>query len=150
MEIIDLISRLAGKSVYIDTNCLIYLAEGHARYRPALEPLIGAITEGSILGITSELTIAEVLVKPIADKRPDAVVIYKQLLANGEPFSLIPISVTILELSATLRGTYPVKLADAIHVATAVDQGCAAFVTNDKGIRAPQSLEIIYLNDLLP
>lgn len=149
MEVNNLISRLAGKSVYIDTNCLIYLVEGHARYRPALEPLINAITQGSILGITSELTVAEVLVKPIADRRPDAVMVYKQLLANGEPFSLIPISLTILELSATLRGTYPVKLADAIHLVTAIDQGCTAFVTNDKGIRSLPSLDILCLDDLL-
>jgi predicted nucleic acid-binding protein len=150
MEVNDPISRLAGKSVYLDTNCLIYLVEGHTRYRPALEPLIGAIAQGSILGITSELTVAEVLVKPIADRRPDAVMVYKQLLENGEPFSLIPISMAILELSATLRGTCPVKLADAIHLATAIDQGCAAFVTNDKGIRGLLSLNILYLDDLLP
>ena len=43
--------------------------------------------------------------------------------------TLIPVSRPVLTLAAELRADEGLALADAIHIATAIDQGCSSFVT---------------------
>lgn len=54
----------AGSRVYIDTNIWIYSLEGFAPLAPALTALFERIDAGDLAAVTSELTLAEVLVKP--------------------------------------------------------------------------------------
>lgn len=39
------------------------------------------------------------------------------------------------------------KTPDALHVATAINQQCSIFLTNDSGIRVPTAMRPILLSD---
>ncbi len=58
------IADLIGKVVYLDSNVFIYAVEGFAERRPFVEGPFRQIDSGRIDAVTSELTLAEVLVKP--------------------------------------------------------------------------------------
>ncbi|BAP89327.1 putative uncharacterized protein [Burkholderiales bacterium GJ-E10] len=145
----DLLQRHRGSRVYFDTNCFIYVVEGVERYRPVLEPLMNAAATGAVTGVTGEITLAEVLVKPLRDQEAQQVLLYKQMLADRQPITLVPITQTIWESAAALRARLPVRLPDAVHLAAARHAGCALFVTNDGALTALPDLEILHLDAAL-
>lgn len=60
--------KLQGKDIYVDANIFIYLLEGYPEFIPFLTQFFDLIDRGVIRGVTSELTLAEALVKPMADE----------------------------------------------------------------------------------
>ncbi len=57
---------LSGR-VYLDTNIFIYALEGYPTFRAVLTTLFAALDRGDLVAVTSELTLAEALVKPLLD-----------------------------------------------------------------------------------
>jgi predicted nucleic acid-binding protein len=87
--------------------------------------------------LSSELTLAEVMVKPLQARDDSLVETYKGLLFRSEAVSLVPVSLTILMQAAVLRSRYPqLKLPDAIHLATAQTGSASQFVTDDRQLLA--------------
>jgi len=58
-----LVEGIKGKRVYLDTNIWIYAVEAYPSHVNLLTQLFTKIDQGELLAVTSELTIAEVLVK---------------------------------------------------------------------------------------
>lgn len=106
------------------------------------------IDDRRVEAVTSEITLAECLVKPFADKDVFAVETYVSFLSGRLGLPVIPISRQILLSAAQLRAETGLKLPDAIHAATAKWANCNAFLTNDRGIKKLDGLRIV-LWDLL-
>ena len=63
---------------------------------------------------------------------------------------LVPVSRPVLREAARQRATTPkLKTPDAIHLATALWEGCGQLVTNDLAFRAATGLPVVILDDLL-
>jgi predicted nucleic acid-binding protein len=142
------VSISVGRKVCLDTNILIYLIEGHSAFSSVVARLFEAIDAEKIEAVTSELSIAEVLVKPIAERKQAIVDAYSAVLAPGSRIDLRPIDRSTLRLSAETRVELGGRAFDAINVATAILAGCTSFMTNDDRIRAPASLRLARLSDL--
>lgn len=139
-----------GDRLYLDTSIFIYFVEGHARFAPTLIDLFRKIDASEIGAFTSELTMAEVLVKPLAEGKAAVAAAYERLFEPTSKLSAIPKSREILRRSSSLRASYPLKAFDAIHVATAIEMDCAFFVSEDKRVRSAGSLKILPLTELCP
>lgn len=135
--------------VYFDTNVFIYSIEGHEDYAPVLSALFGQIFDRGLEVFTSELTLAECLVKPAKDKNDAAVQQYEDHIKTNAVMAVIPVTRGILRNSAYVRSELGLKLPDAIHMATAIERGCKTFITNDLKLRTPAGMRQIYLKDLL-
>lgn len=134
-----MVAIASGARVYLDANVVIYFVEAFPEYLPQVEALFAAVVAADAVLVTSELTLAEVLVKPMRDGRDDIVREYEAFLTSGE-IELVPISREVLRQSASLRANLRMKTPDAIHVATAVAHGCTVFASNDAGIHLPGGL----------
>ena len=55
----------------------------------------------------------------------------------------------VFDTAAMLSGQKRLKFIDALHVATALSQGCRFLLTNDAGIASVSGLEVIQLGSLL-
>jgi predicted nucleic acid-binding protein len=98
----------------------IYALEGYSEFAPTLTALFVALDDGRIKAATSELTLAESLVKPMMDGNKDIEAVYLETLQPSESLDVIPISRQILIAAARLRAeTKSLTLPDAIHLATA-------------------------------
>ncbi len=62
---------------------------------------------------------------------------------------LIPATLAIWEDAARIRATTGLKTPDALHAASALQAGCALFLTNDSDYRRVQGLPITVLDDLV-
>jgi predicted nucleic acid-binding protein len=56
-----------GRRVYVDTNIIIYAVEEYETHAARIKFVLQAMTDGEITAVTSDLTVAEVLVKPKRD-----------------------------------------------------------------------------------
>jgi predicted nucleic acid-binding protein len=61
---------------------------------------------------------------------------------------MFPVSLAIADSAARLRARYNLRTPDALHVATAINAGCQAFLTNDNTLKRVTELSILILDDL--
>lgn len=135
-------------TVYVDTSILIYTVEEASGYLEALKPLWRASRDKRITIATSELAITEVLTGPMKDNDEELLGAYEKVLI-GADVHLIPIDKRILREAARVRSVTSLRTPDAIHAATALSAGCAAFITNDVAFRKVPNLPVQLLRDCL-
>jgi predicted nucleic acid-binding protein len=138
---------LSGR-VYLDTNIFIYALEGYPVFRAVLTMLFEALDRGELTAVTSELTLAEVLVKPLLDHHAERQAAYLEALQPSTSLQIVPVSREVLIAAARLRADANLKLPDAIHAATAQLTGCGQFLTNDARVPALPGLAIRLLSEL--
>lgn len=136
------VDALGGKDVYLDANVFVYAVEGFAEYQAFIDELFCSIDDGHLSAVTSELTLAEVLIKPLGTGRDDVAAIYEELLQSSEHLNVVPIDRAILMSAARHRARLGIKLPDAIHVATAIAIGCDVLLSNDQRLRVPDEIEL--------
>lgn len=145
MGIMDVIK---GERIYLDTNIIIYAMEGYPEYVSSLSSLFAAIDEGKLVAVTSELTLAESLVKPMMDDNAHLQNVYMDALQSSDVIFVIPVNRQILIEAARLRAkTDTLNLPDAIHLATAHVHQCDSFLTNDKRLRALPEIHVVILSE---
>lgn len=140
------VSRIAGRKAYLDVNVFIYALEGFPEFDGVLEELFAAIDKAAVKAVTSELSLAEALIKPFQTGNVQHQAVYDFAIRNRKAFEVVPVSRSILVEAARLCATTGLKLPDAIHVTTALQSGCSVFLTNDEGIKHP-GLERILLSE---
>jgi len=141
---------LKGRHVYLDANVFIYALEGIPPYAEPMRALLEGIDAGSVRAATSELTLAEVLVRPMADGNAGLQAAYQEMLQPGDGFQLVPVSRAILIEAARVRAeSGALKLPDAIHVATAGASGREALLTNDRTLASASGLHAVLCSELL-
>lgn len=141
---------MTGKLVAFDSAPLIYYLEERPDYLAVADELFDAIDRGIAHGITSVLTLLEVLVVPLRDGRQDLADQYRQLLMNAGGVALHVIDEVIGERAAQLRATYRwLRTPDAIQVATAIEHGADIMVTNDDRWKRLAEIEVAVLKDYI-
>lgn len=134
--------------IYLDTNIFIYALEGYSVFRPTLTALFESLDRQELTAVTSELTLAEALVKPLLDRHTEREAAYLQVLQSSSSLLVVPVSRAVLIAAARLRAEADLKLPDAIHVATAQLSTCSTFLTNDARIPSVPGLTIRQLSEL--
>lgn len=132
----------------LDTAPLIYLIEDHPRYAPIVLEVSRKISIGEILAVTSVITLGEVLVQPFAVGNLELRRRYRDILLNSVGVRTCSISAEVAERAAELRARFGMRLPDALQVAVAIDQGCEAFLTNDRRLGRVNDLHVLVLDDL--
>jgi len=143
--------RLRGaRRVHFDSMTLIYLIERHPSYGPVVREAFALVDAGRCVGLSSFVTLLEVLVKPFRDGRADLAQKYRDLLIGSRGFSLFPLDRRIAEDGAGIRARYGFRTPDAIQLATAIRHGADAFLTNDAKLKSFDQLEVLVLDDFSP
>jgi predicted nucleic acid-binding protein len=138
----------ANGPVYVDANVIIYRVEAVQPYLAVARPLWDMLDLGAIEVITSELSMLEVLVKPIQLQNVALQTLFLGTLYGTPGLSCIPITRETLQAAAELRATIGLKTPDAIHAAAAVVEGCTLFVTNDAAFRRISGLNVAILSEI--
>jgi predicted nucleic acid-binding protein len=140
---VDVSTLGAGNRVYLDANVWIYALEGYEAFAASLAALFARIDAGELIAVTSELTLAEVLVKPIADGHRAIQDRYLEALQPHDALVLVPVDRFLWINAATLRAHTPaLKLPDAVHAVSALATGARDFITNDARFRSVTGLSV--------
>ena len=134
--------------IYLDANVIIYIVEGTPLFASAARVLVDLMEAGAVVAVTSELTLAEVLVRPLKIGNMEIVTKFKALFGSPELLDVIPVSRAILVRAAEIRAALGGRLPDAIHASTAVDANVTYLVTEDAGLRVPAPVSVTRFSDL--
>ncbi len=139
---------ITGQAVAFDTAPLIYYLEEHPTYLFLVDELFDAIDAGHANGMTSVLTLLEVLVKPLRDGHSQIADEYRQLLTSSSNLKLHAIDEAVSQRAASLRARHAwLRTPDALQLGTAVEHGADVIVTNDERWKALKEIRVIVLKD---
>lgn len=116
--------------VFFDTNLFIYLMEGHGRRALRVRSILERMSERRDELLTSTMTLAEVLVKPLANGDIAWADRYEKML-DTPGVSVLPFDRACARVYARLRSDPSLKPPDAIQLACAANARCDLFITND-------------------
>jgi predicted nucleic acid-binding protein len=133
----------------LDTSIFIYHLEDHPRYAPLTEVIFNALEEGTNKGVTSYLTLMEILTKPKAEGFLQVVRDYEYYLTTCPNLSFYEMGLECARKASDLRAVDRIKAPDAIQIATAILHGATAFLTNDRIFERIKAMDILILDKLI-
>lgn len=133
-----------GTCVLVDTNPIVYLFEGSPLADP-FKPLFDAIDAGRLQALITPITLAEIATGPLKAGKEALAERYRHALTASPGWTLRALDADIAVLAARLRLRHRLRLPDALQLATALHEGCAALVTHDREFRAVTDLPILGL-----
>ena len=137
-------------SIFVDTAPIIYYIEAHPQFGPLTKEVVSAFQSGGLNAYCSVISLAEVLPKPVEKGDEKLVRKFAEFLKHGRNLTMIEISEGTAEAAGRLRGRYSfLKTVDAIQLATALDLGAEAFLTNDGRLGKFKELKVLVLKDYL-
>ena len=143
----DLLPR--HTSIVLDSVIWIYHLEEHRKYSGLTAQLLDYVNAGRSEAIVSEITLLEILVRPLRLALQDVADEYEILLEHFPHLHLVPVNRAIILKSASLRAQYGLRTPDALILATGLLQKATLAVTNDKRWKKVTEIEIICFDDLL-
>lgn len=138
------------RSIFIDTAPIIYYIEAHPQFGPLVKEVVNASQSGNLNLYSSVITLVEVLPKPIERGDEKLARKFAEFLKHGRNLTMIEISEGTAEVAGRLRGRFPfLKTVDAIQLASALEIGAEAFITNDMKLQQFNELKVLILKDYL-
>ncbi len=135
------------KIIGFDTTPFIYYIEDVAPYADLLDSIFGLLDERILAGVTSAVTLAEILAKPIADKNFSLVEEIKFTLKSFTALTILSIDEKLAEAAALIRARYKLRLPDAFQIAAAIQGEASLFLTNDKAAKKIDTIELLVVSD---
>jgi predicted nucleic acid-binding protein len=132
----------------IETAPFIYFVESHPTYVERMRAIFQALDEGVFVGVTSTVTLTEVLMKPIQANDQALQKAYRELLLNTRHIEVESVSIPIAEKAAALRAAHNLRTPDALQLATAMVSSCQGFLTNDRQLLRVTEISVLVLDDL--
>jgi uncharacterized protein len=121
--------------VYCDSVIWIYYFEGAPSFQARATARLAALwAAGDVVG-TSDLVRLECRMQPIRLGNVVRLADYDNLFSQPN-VRLLPISTAVFDRATDIRATHNFKLADALHLASAVEAQCDRFLTNDTRLSA--------------
>jgi predicted nucleic acid-binding protein len=121
------------RRVYLDTNIFIRWLETDDEISRSLSDMIFANpADREPFFVTSELTFAELTVKPYRERDERLLQLYDNWTISNPALHVREVDRGVLYYSAVLRAEpRSLKLPDAIHLSTAIGCGCSHLLTAD-------------------
>ena len=136
--------------IMIDTAPLIYYIEESPKYLSLVEEIFDKIDNGEIIGITSVITLIEVITKPLKKSNKELESKFRDYLLYSKNLKLYEINVNIAEKAAIYRAKYNLRTPDAIQLVIALVYNADAFLTNDKKFECvKENIKILILENYI-
>jgi predicted nucleic acid-binding protein len=141
--------ELKGKIIGLDTMVFIYHFEENQVYSSLTFSIFESLEKGNFKGITSILTLLEILVKPKKENNSLLVERYKLLFETFPNLQVQEINENIADIASSLRANYNINTPDAIQIATSLEVKADIFITNDANLKKISEIKVLLLSEML-
>ena len=141
--------NLEGKIIGLDTMVFIYHFEENQLYSPLTFSIFESLEKGDFNGITSTLTLLEILVKPKKENNSLLTERYKLLFETFPNLQVKTLDENIADVASSLRANYNINTPDAIQVATSLEAQADIFITNDTSLKKITEIKVLLLSEML-
>ena len=100
-------------------------------------------------GITSILTLLEILVKPKKENNSLLTERYKLLFETFPNLQVKTLDENIADVASSLRANYNINTPDAIQIATSLEAKADIFITNDTSLKKISEIKVLLLSEML-
>ena len=115
----------------LDTMVFSYQLSNHPRYAPLTHTVLERIESGRAGGLTTTITLAELLTVPAQAADQRAMQDYELYLTHFPNLRLVPLDADLARETARVRAASKLRMPDAVQVAAARLYKADAIVTND-------------------
>jgi predicted nucleic acid-binding protein len=133
----------------LDSAVFIYQIEGNPAYVELTHQIFSWLKTAGVKGITSTITMLEVLVHPYRQSDLERVDLYYGLLSTYPRLEWVAASLEIADTAAHLRAGLNLRTPDAVQASTAIHSAATGFISNDPVFRKIQALDVLILDDLI-
>lgn len=130
-----------------DTMVFIYHLEDHPTYAALTHSIFESWETGRNVGVTSAITVIEILIKPKREGKPAIAREYWELLTTFPNLQIVSIDLALADLASDLRAKYGMRTPDALQVAAVLSAGATGFITNDDQLKHLTELEVLLLSE---
>jgi predicted nucleic acid-binding protein len=138
-----------NRRIALDSNIFIYQIEASPRYLPLTDVVFSTLELGHLSGVTSTITMTELLVPAYRSKNEGQVNDFYALFSRYPNLEWIPATLGIADTAAELKAIYNLRTPDALHAATAVHAKATGFVTNDPAFARVKQFETLVLDRIV-
>ncbi len=136
------------KSAFVDTSPFIYYIEKSNQYFKKMKVWFSESYKADKNLVTSPVTIEEYCVYPLKNHRLEYVHTFRSFIDDMGIF-VSRIDFDTAFLAAQLRSKYQdFKAMDALQLATAIQNRCDIFLTNDKQLRQVTEIKVLLVDEL--
>lgn len=129
--------------LYLDANLIVYCVEGSATLKEfCLSRLRETDAHPGGTFVASRLSRVEVLVQPMRQNDDERVARFLEFFKIRD-VEIVDVSNQTVERALDIRVRTKLKLVDALHVATAVEQHATLFLTGDADIAALGQIDTV-------
>ena len=129
--------------IALDTCIFIYQVEANPQYISLTTEIFNWLEQANCLGVTSAITMTELLVRPYQEKDSEKVDQFYGLFSTFPHLEWKGLTLEIVDLAARLRAS------DAIQAATALYTGATGFLTNDFSFKRVEAFETLILDNVV-
>jgi len=141
--------NLKGKVIGLDTMVFIYHFEENQIYSPLTFSIFDSLEKGNFNGITSTLTLLEILVKPKRENNSILTERYKILFETFPNLQVKELNENIADIASALRANYNINTPDAIQIATSLEAHADIFITNNTSLKKVTEIKVMLLSEML-
>ena len=134
--------------LFLDTSCFIYLIENHPQFALPLRSVFSDLGKKKIQAVTSVVTVAEVLVKPMELKRDDLIQKYHELFTQVSSLHVVAPTYETAREAADICAVHRFILIDSFQLALAKERNCKTFLTNDDRLKSYRDLPVKLISSL--
>lgn len=136
------------QKIALDTSIWIYHLQEHPEYFSTTHQLLSNLESRHYQAVFSVIGLTELLTKPKKLNNRKIVNAYIDFLNQYENLTIINVDRIIAEEAAELRARYNLRTPDAIHVATAIVERAAVFITNDNRLKQVKEVKVMTVKEL--
>ena len=148
MEILERIAK-RHQNILLDTVIWIYHFEANPKYSRFTKQLLDYVSAGGSKACISEITLLEILVRPLRLDLQDVADEYEVLLEHFPHLDIVSANRAIVLKAASLRAQYSLRTPDALILATGLLQNATLVMTNDRAWKKVPEMEVVCLDDVL-
>ncbi len=143
----EIVTKIKGHNVIgLDAGVFILHFKGDPTYHPTTTKILSLIEAGQVKGVTSILTLFDLLEGPKRAKNFELVEKYTFLLATFPNLLVVPIDQEVVAFASTIKVEYKLSSPTAIQVASAILKDATIFITIDESMTQMRTiLEIIVI-----
>ena len=134
--------------LFLDSTPVIYYVDVNPNYSAIMDGIFDFIESAQIRVVTSPVTLAECLILPIRQNNLSQQKLFVDIITAQDTADFVNITSAIARNTAEIRAKYNLKLPDAFQMATALEAGCEALLTNDVQLKRVTELRVLVVSEM--
>lgn len=132
--------------IYLDAAVLALHLAGDPAYLPLTRLALGGIRDGELSGLTSALSVYQLLVEPYRSGAEGSAERIERLLSGLPGLEIVPVSPALAAQAAQVKAQIGGSLTRAVQIATALASEAELYVTPRSALRRIAGLGVMQLD----